>query len=65
MADFTYRGVLISDAWPAGAKYAGSQTRFMARRREDGSQRWEVPLPSGGVAYAFTQREARALVAQG
>ena len=60
--EFIYRGATITDVWPAGAQNPGSQTRFMARRREDGSQRWKVTLPSGDRAYAFTQREARALI---
>ena len=64
MSDFTYRGCTIIDVWPAGAKHAGSVTRSMSRRREDGSQRWQVSLPSGDVAFAFTQREARAMVRQ-
>ena len=60
--EFIYRGATITDVWPAGAQNPGSQTRFMARRREDGFQRWKVTMPAGGVAYAFTKREARALI---
>ena len=62
MADLTYRGVLIEDVWPAGARRPGSQTRHQQRRREDGSQRWRVALTSGGAVFAFTQREAMAAV---
>ena len=62
MSDFTYRGCHIVDTWPIGAKYPGSYTRSESRRRVDGSQRWQVYLPSGRWVYAFTKREARAIV---
>ena len=52
MSDFTYRGCKIVDTCPVGANY----------RRVDGSQRWQVHLPSGGLAYAFTKREVRDIV---
>ncbi len=62
MADFNYRGVLVEDVWPAGARRPGSQTRHQQRRHEDGSQRWRVAMPSGNSLFTFTQREAMAAV---
>ena len=62
MTDFTYRGVTVADTWPAGARRSGSQTRWQARRRIDGSQRWRLNLPSGEPFHAFTRAEAMASI---
>ena len=62
MADFNYRGFTVADTWPSGARRPGSQTRWLARRRSDGTQRWRFTLPSGEPFYAFTQAEAMAAV---
>jgi hypothetical protein len=62
MSHFTYRGVTVADVWPAGAHRPGSQTRWQARRRVDGSQRWRFELPSGEPFHAFTRAEALAAI---
>jgi hypothetical protein len=60
--DFTYRGITVADTWPDGARRPGSQTRWQARRRADGAQRWRFELPSGQHFHAFTQAEAMAAI---
>jgi hypothetical protein len=45
--DFMYRGVLVEDIWPTGAMFQGSQTRRLARRSDDGAERWQALLPCG------------------
>jgi hypothetical protein len=62
MADFMFRGVPVEDTWPTGARCAGSQTRHQWHRREDGSQRWLIHLPTGEPARFFTQDQARAVI---
>lgn len=64
MTDRVFLGVQIEDAWPAGARFRGSQTRLQARRREDGAQRWVATLPTGQAVHTFTLAEARAAIRQ-
>lgn len=57
--DFTYRGVDVTDEWPAGARLAGSVTRQQARRGDDGSERYRAELPTGEVLVAHSQAAIR------
>ena len=59
---FQYRGVLVADQWPAGARFQGSQTRYQSRQRIDGTERYRAELPSGEVLVARSQSDIKAQI---
>jgi hypothetical protein len=56
MADFRYRGLDITDDWPAASKIKGAV-------RPD-IERYFAHLPSGDLIWSHTQREMRDLLRQ-
>lgn len=57
MADFNYRGVRVEDTWSSAASTRGSQSRFNARRRQEGGERWRAELEDGRAVECFTRAE--------
>lgn len=46
---FQYRGVRVTDEWPTGARFAGSQSRYQSRQGVEGTERYRAELPTGEV----------------
>ena len=59
---FTYRGVLVADQWPIGARLQGSQTRYQSRQRIEGTERYQAELPTGDALVAHSQADIKAQI---
>ena len=59
---FSYRGIAVSDEWPAGARLQGSQTRYQSRLGNDGTERYRAELPTGEVLVARSQSGIKAQI---
>ncbi|MBM5801772.1 MAG: hypothetical protein FJ077_13280 [Cyanobacteria bacterium K_DeepCast_35m_m2_023] len=59
---FQYRGIAVTDEWPAGARRQGSQTRHQSRHAVDGTERYRAELPSGEVLVARSKAAAKAQI---
>lgn len=57
--NFVYRGIEVTDEWPAGARFPGSVTRQQSLRQEPGTERYTAELPTGEVLVARSQQSIR------